>query len=170
LTHSFQSRSAVEEETKRRKQVEQQLVALQAEKQAALGAAAQLNDGNTKRSQELEVECAALRGELEALSMSKDTAEDERKRRKQVEQQLLALQAEKQAAMAAAAKLVEGNTKRSSEYEAECAKLRAELEAIGKEKNSTISQGKGSRTVTAIVVAVADAPAGSINCCAAAAT
>jgi hypothetical protein len=59
-----------------------------------------------------------------------------------MEQQLLALQAEKQAAMAAAAKLVEGNTKRSSEYEAECAKLRAELEAIGKEKNSTISQGE----------------------------
>jgi hypothetical protein len=76
--------------------------------------------------------------------MSKDSAEDERKRRKQVEQQLLALQAEKQAAMAAAAKLVEGNSKRSSEYEAECAKLRAELEAIGKEKNSTISQGKRS--------------------------
>ena len=61
-----------------------------------------------------------------------------------MEQQLLALQAEKQAAMAAAAKLVEGNTKRSSEYEAECAKLRAELEAIGKEKNKTASQGKGS--------------------------
>ena len=59
-----------------------------------------------------------------------------------MEQQLLALQAEKQAAMAAAAKLVEGNTKRSSEYEAECAKLRSELEAIGKEKNSTISQGE----------------------------
>ena len=58
-----------------------------------------------------------------------------------MEQQLLALQAEKQAAMAAAAKLVEGNTKRSSEYEAECAKLRAELEAIGKEKKTTVSQG-----------------------------
>ena len=61
-----------------------------------------------------------------------------------MEQQLLALQAEKQAAMTAAAKLVDGNTKRSSEYEAECAKLRAELEAIGKEKSTTISQGKGS--------------------------
>ena len=135
----------MEEETKRRKQVEQQLVALQAEKQAALGAAAQQNDGNTKRSHELEVECAALRGELEALSMSKDSAEEERKRRKQVEQQLLALQAEKQAAMAAAAKLNDGNTKRSSEYEAECAKLRAELAAIGKEKSTTISQGKESK-------------------------
>ena len=77
--------------------------------------------------------------------MSKDTAEEERKRRKQVEQQLLALQAEKQAAMAAAAKLVDGNAKKSSEYEAECAKLRAELEAIGKEKNTTISQGKRRR-------------------------
>ena len=60
-----------------------------------------------------------------------------------MEQQLLALQAEKQAAMAAAAKLVDGNTKKSSEYEAECAKLRAELEAIGKEKNTTISKGEG---------------------------
>ena len=71
--------------------------------------------------------------------------EEETKRRKQVEQQLLALQAEKQAAMAAAAKLNDGNTKRSSEYEAECAKLRAELAAIGKEKTSTISQGKESK-------------------------
>ena len=60
-----------------------------------------------------------------------------------MEQQLLALQTEKQAAMAAAAKLVEGNTKRSSEYEAECAKLRSELEAIGKEKSTTISKGEG---------------------------
>ena len=144
MTPSFLSHSAVEEETKRRKQVEQQLVALQAEKQAALGAAAQLNDGNTKRSQELEVECATLRGELEALSMSKDTAEDERKRRKQVEQQLLALQAEKQAAMAAAAKLNNSHNVRAEELETELAYLRDEMITLGRHQQSSTGQGSPS--------------------------
>ena len=144
MTHSFLSHSAVEEETKRRKQVEQQLVALQAEKQAALGAAAQQNDGNTKRSHELEVECAALRGELEALSMSKDTADEERKRRKQVEQQLLALQAEKQAAMAAAAKLNDSHNVRAEELETELANLRDEMVALGRHQQSSTGQGNPS--------------------------
>ena len=47
--------------------MEQQLLALQAEKQAAMAAAAKLNDGNIKRSSEYEAECAKLRAELEAI-------------------------------------------------------------------------------------------------------
>jgi hypothetical protein len=117
---------------KRRKLVESQLLALQAEKKAALAAAASANDGNNKRASELEIECAALRGELEALSMSKSTADEERKRRKEVEQQLLALQAEKRAAMAAAAKMNEGNEDRAFELERELTALRVEMEALGK--------------------------------------
>ena len=127
------STTQVEEETKRRKLVEQQLATLQAEKKAALDAATSANEGSTKRSGVLELECAALKGELEALSLSRSTAEEERKKRKEVELQLLALQTEKRAAMTAAAKMNEGNEERAFELERELTALRLEMEMLGKD-------------------------------------
>jgi ribosomal protein L32 len=62
------SKDSAEEERKRRKEVEQQLLALQAEKQAATQAALKLTENGNKRSAQYEAECAALRAELEALS------------------------------------------------------------------------------------------------------
>jgi hypothetical protein len=58
-----------------------------------------------------------------------------------VEQQLLTLQNEKKAASEAATKAAEGNNKKSAELEKQVAALQAEMEAIGKEKKTTISQG-----------------------------
>ena len=61
------SKDSAEDERKRRKQVEQQLLALQAEKQAAMTAAAKLNDSHNVRAEELETELANLRDEMVAL-------------------------------------------------------------------------------------------------------
>ena len=98
----------VEEETKRRKEVENQLKILQAERLAAIAAAAaerqaqdeaaKLAERNQRKAAEFERECAALKAELEALGKNQKTStgeiEEEKKRRKEVEQQLLTLQAE----------------------------------------------------------------------------
>lgn len=61
-----------------------------------------------------------------------------------MEQQLLTLQNEKKAASEAATKAAEGNNKKSAELEKQVAALKAEMEAIGKEKKTTISQGMAS--------------------------
>jgi hypothetical protein len=67
-----------------------------------------------------------------------------------VEQQLLTLQNEKKAASEAATKAAEGNNKKSAELEKQVAALKAEMEAIGKEKKTTISQGMASYHVKQI--------------------
>ena len=58
-----------------------------------------------------------------------------------MEQQLLTLQHEKKAASEVAARASDGNDKRSAELERQLAVLRAEMDAMGKEKKSSNSQG-----------------------------
>ena len=55
---------------KRRKEVEQQLLALQADKKSAMTAAAQASDGNNKRSLELENELSICKAEMEKLGQN----------------------------------------------------------------------------------------------------
>ena len=59
---------------KRRKKVEEQFAALQAEKQAAVAAAQKLNDDKDKKTAQYEAECAKLKTELEALSKDKKSS------------------------------------------------------------------------------------------------
>ena len=61
-----------------------------------------------------------------------------------MDQQLLTLQNEKKAASEAAAKAAEENNKKSAQLEKQVAALKAEMEAFGKEKKTTISQGMAS--------------------------
>jgi hypothetical protein len=73
--------SIVEEEKKRRKEVEIQLAALQAEKKIALAAAAQLVNGNEERASEMERELARLKAEMEALNKNNHSSTGQGKQR-----------------------------------------------------------------------------------------
>lgn len=68
---SLLSLKIVEEEKKRRQAVELQMIALQAEKNAAMAALTKDRDAQSeaakKAERKYEVECAALRAEMEAL-------------------------------------------------------------------------------------------------------
>ena len=59
---------------KRRKEVEQQLLALQADKKSAMTAAAQASDGNNKRALELENELNTCKAEMEKLGQNQKTS------------------------------------------------------------------------------------------------
>ena len=58
-----------------------------------------------------------------------------------MEQQLLTLQNERKTASEVAAKASDGNNRRSVELERQLAVLRAEMEAMGKDKKTSITQG-----------------------------
>ena len=55
---------------KRRKEVEQQLLALQADKKSVMTAAAQASDGNNRRALELENELSVCKAEMEKLGQN----------------------------------------------------------------------------------------------------